>query len=270
MSGFSSHWLALREPLDLAARSKSVEDQFLKLLPAENIRILDLASGAGSTVSALARRFTTPVEWHLTDYDRDLLKVAVARRYGTGNFTLSIQQVDLAADLETLDFQDVSAVTTSAFLDLVSESFLQRLVKKVVQSGKPFLGALSYDGRAEFEPAHMLDTELRNGLNRHQKTDKGFGLSLGPDAAQRAIELFAQAGYQVLSDTSDWEIDAGKRDFLIEFLGGWQRVGKELGLEMSKLEDWWQDRSSLISDGSLGMNVGHIDFVAFPPQSSAD
>jgi hypothetical protein len=54
VSGFSATWLALREPLDLAARNKEVEAAFFEALPAEDPKILDLASGAGSTVAALA------------------------------------------------------------------------------------------------------------------------------------------------------------------------------------------------------------------------
>jgi len=56
MSGFSSKWLSLREPLDIAARNRAVEQSFLEQLPGGSPKILDLASGAGSTVAALKDR----------------------------------------------------------------------------------------------------------------------------------------------------------------------------------------------------------------------
>jgi hypothetical protein len=264
MSGFASEWLALREPLDLVARNRDVETAFLEKVPAEGACILDLASGAGSTVAGLKNHFHNPVEWQLIDYDPDLLDIASTRWQGNAECKITTRQIDLSKNLEQLSISDVDAVTTSAFLDLVSESFLKRLVNFIVAAGKPFLTSLTYDGRASFEPANSMDQVLGAALNRHQQTNKGFGPALGPDAAQRAIELFRAAGYEVVSGKSDWEIDGSQGDFLQEFLGGWLRVGREVGLEASALEAWWQDRVQRIRSGELSMSVGHVDFVAYP------
>jgi hypothetical protein len=260
MSGFSSKWLALREPLDLDARNRDVEDAFVRALPPGPVRLLDLASGAGSTVAALAPHLDRQADWMLTDYDPDLL--AVARdRWGE---RVTTRQIDLQADLEQLPFEEVDAVTTSAFLDLASEPFLQRLAERVAAARKPFLASLTYDGRSSFAPDHPMDERLLEGLNRHQRTDKGFGPALGPDAAARALALFEEKGFKVLSGPSDWEITPASADFLTEFLSGWLRVGRELGLPEDGLVAWWQDREARIRGGELSMMVGHIDFVALP------
>ncbi|CTQ54702.1 hypothetical protein LP7551_03237 [Roseibium album] len=264
MSGFASDWLALREPLDLAARNREVETAFLENVPAESARILDLASGAGSTVAGLKNYFHDPVEWQLTDYDPALLEIASTRWQGGADCIVTSRQIDLSKNLEQLSLSEVDAVTTSAFLDLVSDCFLRRLVNFIVEARKPFLASLTYDGRASFAPANPMDQVLGEALNRHQQTNKGFGPALGPDAAQRAIELFRAAGYEVVSGKSDWEIDGTRGDFLQEFLGGWLRVGREVGLEASALEAWWQDRVQRIRSGELSMSVGHVDFVAYP------
>jgi hypothetical protein len=264
MSGFASEWLALREPLDLAARNREVETTFLENVPAESARILDLASGAGSTVAGLKNHFHDPVEWQLTDYDPALLEIASTRWQGRADCMVTSRQIDLSKNLEQLSISDVDAVTTSAFLDLVSESFLKRLVNFIVGAGKPFLASLTYDGRASFAPANPMDQDLCEALNRHQQTDKGFGAALGPNASQRAMELFRTAGYEVVSGKSDWDIDGSQKDFLEEFLSGWLRVGREVGFEASALEAWWQDRVQRIRSGELSMRVGHCDFVAFP------
>ncbi|MCX2724247.1 class I SAM-dependent methyltransferase [Roseibium salinum] len=264
MSGFSSQWLALREPLDLAARNGDVEAAFLDRLPAGPVRILDLASGAGSTPAALDDKFRQRACWLLSDHDPDLLEVAGLRWREAAPGRVALRQVDLASDLETLPFADVDAVTTSAFLDLVSEDFLRRLAGQLVKAGKPFLASLTYDGRAEFKPPAALDTDLCRALNDDQRTDKGFGPALGPDAADRAIELFEAMGYRVVRGTSDWRTGPGSDGFLREFLSGWVRVGRRAGLEEAALEAWWQDRQGQIAARRLSVTVGHIDFAAFP------
>jgi len=264
MSGFAAEWLALRHPLDLAARNASVERVFLEKLPEGPLRLLDLASGTGSTVTALAGKLDRPAHWLLTDYDPALLTKADDNLKSFAQTETAMQRVDLAADLEKLPFADVDAVTTSAFLDLVSESFLERLTDRIVSSGKPFLASLTYDGRASFTPEHAFDAALTAALNTHQQTDKGFGPALGPKAAARAVELFREKGYRVSTGPSDWRIAPSAAAFLSEFLGGWKRVGRECGLDGLQLETWWQDRTRLIRTEQLSMTVGHVDFIACP------
>lgn len=56
MSGFSAEWLTLREPYDLNARNPTVIDAVAAALePLSSVRIVDLASGTGSTIRALTR-----------------------------------------------------------------------------------------------------------------------------------------------------------------------------------------------------------------------
>jgi len=262
MSGFSSEWLALREPLDLAARNTAVETAFLDALPDRPLRILDLASGAGSTIAALNGKVGQPVDWLLTDHDPALLALAKTHWRDKTSGSLETRQIDLAADLEDLPFADVDAVTTSAFLDLVSEEFLVRLADQVSRAGKPFLASLTYDGRAAFHPQDPFDTDLCAALNADQKTDKGFGPALGPDAASRAADLFEARGCRVVQGPSDWQVARSSSSFLQEFLSGWVRVGRKSGLDATALDRWWQDREGKIRSGELSITVGHTDFAA--------
>ncbi|MCR9280529.1 MAG: class I SAM-dependent methyltransferase [Rhodobacteraceae bacterium] len=260
MSGFSPAWLALREPVDLAARNEDVETAFFAALGSQPMRIMDLASGAGSTVSALARHRSTSTEWLLTDYDLALLEVAGQRWQDR----VTTRQIDLASDLEELPFAEVDAVTTSAFLDLVAEPFLVRLVDQVVKARKPFLASLTYDGRALFTPQLSLDAALLAAHNTHQLSDKGFGPALGPAAAMRAIELFRDRGYKVVQGRSDWQADSSSADFLKELLGGWCNIGREVALDEAELAQWWSQRQEHITSGQLTLSVGHVDFTALP------
>jgi len=155
-------------------------------------------------------------------------------------------------------------VTTSAFLDLVTRPFLEHLVGLVTAARLPFLASLTYDGRASCTPADPLDEDIRQAMNAHQKTDKGFGAALGPDAADAAEALFAAAGYRVVSGPSDWHAGREARDFQRELISGWVSAGLEMGLEPERLSGWLDRRMEQISDGNLVIEVGHRDIAAIP------
>lgn len=259
MSGFSPEWLRLREPLDLAARNNDVEAAFLSALPAKGARIMDLASGAGSTMAALAERAGAESRWLLTDNDPVLLDVA-KRRFPD----VQTRRIDLSADMSALPFRDADGITTSAFLDLVTEPFLKDLVEQVTRAGRPFLASLTYDGRAACSPADPLDEEIRLAMNDHQKSDKGFGPALGPDAAGAAEALFRKAGYRVVSGTSDWRAGPGSTDFLRELIAGWTTAASETGVDDERLAAWHRRRLAEIEGGAFSVVVGHVDFAAVP------
>ncbi|MBD1548965.1 class I SAM-dependent methyltransferase [Roseibium aggregatum] len=264
MSGFSADWLRLREPVDLAARNGQVEAAFLSALPKGPVRLMDLASGAGSTVAALSDRLGASQDWLLTDNDPALLEVSRKRYSQFGKGAVACRQVDLSADLASLPFAEVDGVMTSAFLDLVTRPFLERLVGLVTAARLPFLASLTYDGRASCTPADPFDEDIRQAMNAHQKTDKGFGAALGPDAADAAEALFAAAGYRVVSGPSDWHAGREARDFQRELISGWVSAGLEMGLEPERLSGWLDRRMEQISDGNLVIEVGHRDIAAIP------
>lgn len=264
MSGFSANWLALREPVDLAARNNVVETAFCAALPSGPVRIQDLASGAGSTVTALSRVLGPRQEWHLCDHDPALLDVALRRFENSENLDVKIRQIDLSAELDHLQFADVDGITTSAFLDLVTEDFLDALVDAVTKSRRPFLASLTYDGRAVCSPEDSLDEDIRLAMNAHQKTDKGFGAALGPDAAMVAEARFEAAGYRVTSGQSDWQADIEAEAFQSELIAGWVSAGRKMGIETAALDKWHKRRRGEIEDGILAITVGHVDFAAVP------
>ena len=70
-------------------------------------------------------------------------------------------------------------------------------------SGAAVLFALTYDGRIACTPAEPDDEAIRDLVNRHQRTDKGFGEAVGPDASDLAQEYFAGAGYEVTQTVAD-------------------------------------------------------------------
>jgi len=101
-------------------------------------------------------------------------------------------------------------------------------------------------------------------VNRHQRTDKGFGPALGPDAARTAPERFRRAGFAVLEGRSDWRFGVDDRDIQIEMLAGWARAAGEIGVDPSILEGWLCERRDHVVAGRSRMRVGHVDFFARP------
>ncbi len=265
MTGFSSEWLALREPYDLSARNETIEALFVTRLPENRlVKLLDLASGAGSTVSALKEKVPSPQAWMLVDNDPALLEVASGRFDDLPMGSLETEQLDLSSSLDLLDFASYDAITTSAFLDLVTEPFLSKLIDRITAARKPFLASLSYDGRAGCSPIDPLDERIRQAMNTHQQTDKGFGAALGPFAWSVASDLFRQRGYEVQVGPSDWQADGKSDSFQKALLTGWLEAASEVGEDHKALETWRERRWREVAAGELSVFVGHQDLVAYP------
>ncbi|MXN66606.1 glycosyl transferase family 1 [Stappia sp. GBMRC 2046] len=269
MSGFSSEWLSLRAPVDARARNEEVTAAFLERLPQDRpIRIVDLGSGTGATVMALAPRIHAKQRWTLLDNDPALLTIAGNRAREFPDIEIETSLANLSRGIDASALERADAVTTSAFLDLVSAEWIDGLVAALAERRLPFLAFLTYDGRAKLDPPHAFDEAIRLAMNRHQKTDKGLGSALGPDAAQFALQRFISAGFTVVAGASDWRTLAGEKAFQTVLLDGWASAAREIGEEEAKVQGWREERQSLLEAGGLTSMVGHVDFAAFPPNSN--
>jgi hypothetical protein len=156
-------------------------------------------------------------------------------------------------------------VTTSALLDLVSGDWLQRLVEETAARRLPLYAALSYDGRVEFDPADAADGAIVAAVNAHQRTDKGFGAALGPDAWREAVARFERIGYAVTHGVSDWVFEPAHREIQSEVLSGWAAAVRETGdVPLPKVIDWLSARRAHVNAGRSSIRVGHVDFFASP------
>jgi hypothetical protein len=265
MSGFSADWLALREPYDLAARSALVLDSIKSAFADRaSLSLVDLACGTGSTVRALTRHLPPRQEWRLVDNDLGLL--LRAGQISLPGVKVTTVPVDLARDLEAALDGPVEIVTTSALLDLVSITWLERFVTETAARQLPAYAALSYDGRISFDPSDPLDSKIVTAVNRHQRTDKGFGPALGPTAAMEAIERFEQLDYTVTDSTSDWVFAPQDKDIQLEVVAGWASAARDLGdLSLGDIGNWLVRRRDAINAGQSSIRVGHIDFFVLPP-----
>ena len=297
MSAFSADWLSLRESYDRAARNPAVLDAVANAFVDQGtIAIVDLACGTGSTLRAIGAHLPPHQTWRLVDNDLSLLARASAahvpaisalrtrvfdalwwtpvRRQGHAplkdsgrppHLTIVAKPLDLARDLELALEAPLDLVTTSALLDLVSAEWLDRLIVEAAARRLPVYAALSYDGRTVVEPQEPLDSEILAGFDAHQRTDKGFGPALGPNAAARAVERFEHFGFAVGQGRSDWVLGPDDHAIQDALFAGWAEVAAvTTTLTSDRITRWLGARREHLAAGRSRLRVGHADLFASP------
>ena len=265
MSGFSSEWLALREPHDTRARNAGVLGAVRSYFSdAASLNVVDLGCGTGSTLRAVSPHLSASQRWRLIDNDPDLLARA-CELAAQQKLDATAIQLDLNRDPADILDGSIDLVTTSALLDLVSADWLARLARYIAQRKIPFYAALTYDGLIELSPPDAFDAEIVAAMNAHQHTDKGFGPALGPSAADVAIRQFEACGCTVMHGRSDWEIGPTERRMQAEVLAGWAVAALQMKPEKNaEIENWLMRRRAAIDEGTASMRIGHVDFFAAP------
>jgi SAM-dependent methyltransferase len=280
VSGFAGSWLSLREPYDHAARSVELAGRFAMAV-GKAPHLLDLGCGTGSNLRYLAPRIAGPQRWLCVDYDPALLEVArtALRDWSNGQgwptcgegdcLTLArpggeIRVGFTARDLACGGFPDLEGVwglSASALLDLTSAAWLDEFAAR--WRGTPLLMALSFDGRLLFQPAAPEDAEVCRRFIAHQRTDKGFGPALGPDAAAHLAGRLAAAGCAVRLEAADWQLGPDDGALLRATLTGILGAAREIAQEAC-LEHWARLRARQLAAGELRLTVGHLDLLALP------
>jgi hypothetical protein len=267
MTAFSAEWLASRAAADSAARSSRLAQLVAQMLSAvDPIRILDLASGTGANVRYLSEFFPARQEWLLVDHDRDLLDHA-RRLLSSSVSHAEVRQADLriitdggAADL----FSGRALVTASALLDLVSGAWLSTLATRCGENGSAVLFALTYDGRMQCTPEEPEDGRIRDLVNQHQRSDKGFGPALGPDAVGQAQHCFTRAGYSVQRERSDWILAPEAAALQRPLIQGWADAAVEIAPdEAPSIHAWRARRLAHVDALRSRLVVGHEDLAGW-------
>jgi len=287
MDNSLSTWLQLREPADAAARSDGLTRTIVDALAdRETVQVLDLATGTGSNLRYLAPRLRGRQRWLVIDRDSALLAMlpelmsswGTDRRYEVDtiggneclirNEQLECQVESRSMDLNSLDEVDIFAgrqlVTASALLDLVSEKWLRALAARCREVGAAALFAITYNGWSSCSPAEPEDEMIRDLLNRHQKTDKGLGGSAaGPDAAAWAARCFADTGYRVWTEPSDWILGSPEQKLQRRLIDGWAGAATELASDnASGIAQWRARRIGHVDASRSRIVVGHFDVAA--------
>jgi hypothetical protein len=274
--GFDPTWLALREPADHAARDHALLQQAAALVAGGETVIVDLGCGTGSNLRALADRLPARQSWRLVDHDPALLAAARATlsdwadtaTTGTdgalellrGRQTLTVRflQADLTADLAPV-LDGAQLVTAAALFDLCSPAWIDRFAAALAARRLPLYTALTYDGVEHWSPPHPADAPVLKAFLSHQRRDKGFGPSAGPEATQVLADAFAAHGYAVTRAPSPWRLGTTQAALVASLAAGIASAAAEAGLDQATAAAWAAARQTAAAV------IGHEDFLALPP-----
>lgn len=292
METFSAAWLALREPADHSARSPALVALVSGVLsgtPDASTDVFDLGAGAGSNLRYLVPHLGTSQRWHLLDHDAALLQEGMARsrawatragfderpvshglalERGSLRVTVATQPCDLA-HLDDAVFHGAGTsaplVTAAALLDLTSPAWMEALAARCAAAGAVVLFALSYDGRIACSPTDPEDEAVRALVNRHQRTNKGFGLAAGPDAPTVAAGHLEAHGYVVQRAASDWHLEPDAPALQRALVEGWAQAAADMSPQTRPAILGWRDRRlTHIDAGRSRLVVGHEDLAGWP------
>jgi hypothetical protein len=289
MADSLSNWLALREPADVVARSTTLTRAIVDALGRhDQLSVLDLGSGTGSSVRYLAGHLPAQQRWLLVDRDPTLLAEVWARTssWGTaGGYEVATdrdelvirgRQLECYVQTRCLDlggladpriFSGRHLVTASALLDLVSEAWLRALADHCHESGAAVLFALTYNGGSRCLPEEPEDDAIRELMNRHQRArDHGFGPAAGPEAGECAARCFAAVGYHVRREASDWVLLPDTRELQRQLIEGWAQAALEIAPgQAAVVGSWLARRLAHVEAGRSRVIVCHEDLAAWLP-----
>jgi len=278
---FSADWLALREPADHAARDASLAAGLGRWMAETGARhVLDLGSGSGSTLRAMAPALPDGCVWTLVDHDPRLLAAARARLIdwadasaedgaaltlakGARRVAARLERRDLSADrlAALIEQTDAEVVTASAFFDLAGAAFIDAFAAAAREAGVAVYAALTYDGQEVWTPAHPAEAEALGAFHAHMRTDKGLGPAAGADASNLLERALRREGFTVSRFATPWRLSAPSDAGLIGELA----KGAATAVAATKpgapwLADWTKAR---IKAGRI--EIGHADILALPP-----
>ena len=288
-----SQWLRLRERADWRSRSAALTQAVAARLAHDRpVCVLDLATGAGSNLRYLVERLPARQRWLLVDRSHALLadvdertRAWAAERghislikegagFSPAGFSLVGPHLECQVhlrvqDLGALDdpaiFAGRDLVTASALLDLVSETWLRALASHCRVAGAAALFTITYDGRFSCTPSEPEDEMVRERMNEHQRRDKGLGgPAQGPHAAACAGRCFAEEGYRVMTEPSDWVLGPNDAPMQRTLIDGWAEAASEVVPHHAPtIASWRTRRLAHVDAGRSHLVVGHRDVAAW-------
>lgn len=282
MTGFSAQWLALREPADHRARDLALQSlvihdlERLARMRAGSLQLVDLGSGSGSNLRALAPLLPEHQHWTLVDYDPALLEAARAACMewadhvvaddaslklvkNSKHVTISFRCEDLSSNIETVLAEPADLITAAAFFDLVAVNWLERFCGLL---SAPLYTVLTYNGIENWTPSEPSDAAMLKAFHAHQQTDKGFGAAAGPTAAGVMETLLRARGFAVSSASSPWKLDTTDHDLIEQLATGSAGAVRDTGLVSQQEVDAWHRSRCQAS----ACTIGHTDLYARPRQ----
>lgn len=277
---FSPEWLALRESADHRSRDGGLTTAVAAYLGrlGRTPDIVDIGCGTGSNLRALSPDLGPQQRWTLIDYDRILLAKAriglsawadtaepdgdhvlkLTRRGKTLHVTF--EQADLVRDFHRV-FQPTRTfdlLTASAFFDLASPNFIDKIAEATVAHRAAFYTVLTYNGINTWTPPHAADGALLEAFNTDQRTDKGLmGVAAGPDAPTAIVKSFERRGFEIAEAETPWVLSTSDAALMREFVPGFASACLKTGrVDQCTVEEWRARERT-------GALVGHVDTFAW-------
>lgn len=262
---FSTSWLDLREPVDAEARDRALLSRLAAWSRGRDcLRIVDLGAGTGANLRRTAPALGCRQSWTLVELDPALIANGAAR-LSAEPVDWRYRGIDLAKDLELLAEVPCDLITASAFLDLVSAEWLERLVAQRRRLDAALYLTLSFDGGIEWRPADHSDGLVAELVRRHQRSDKGFGPACGPDAPAELVRRLGPAAGEIVVGRSDWLLGVAAEALQAEMVRGHHSAAVEAEpTSAAELDDWAARRLSLLALGRSRLRIGHLDLLYLP------
>lgn len=276
MGDFSASWLQLRESVDRRSRNPSVAAGLRAAFQTRPVvKVVDIGCGTGANLRATAPLLGPVQDWTLLDNDAALLDAArealgtwadvtdpvpegLRIRKDGRAITARFRLCNLATDLVGSWMDGADLVTASAFFDLVSPAFIDRLVSAVVRANAAFHTVLTYDGTHRWSPGSAFDGAIGQAFNTHQTVDKGFGPAAGPAASPLLRQAFRAAGYTTLAGDSSWQLGPDDQTLMDQLLDGIAGAAAETGQVPADAVAAWRGVRRHAT------RVGHEDLLVLP------
>jgi len=262
---FDSDWLKRRWRADHRARdNRLVEHLRGWASPRGRLAILDLGAGSGSNAGFMAPRLPAPQHWCLVDHDAQLLATAMDNLADLNGVTGAAAVADMARiDADWCMGYDV--ITAAALLDLAGADWLDRVIANAADVGAACLFALNYTGAIAWRPPLAGDDLARDAFNAHQRSDKGLGPALGPNAPAVTAATARRRGLSVERAASPWRLSAGDEALQAALLADrYQAAAAQAPDNAEELAAWAAARQTRIDSGDSGVVVGHEDLLVWP------
>jgi hypothetical protein len=259
----------------------------IKPVQAGSIRIVDLGSGTGSNLRALAPHFNAFQHWTLVDHDPVLLQAAriallawadeimdantnqtapkdstqvqpITITKNSKVITVEFRCADLVNDYQAILNEPADLITAAAFFDLVAESWLAQFCAAL---SKPLYTVLTYDGIEKWSPPESIDADILAAFHQHQRTDKGFGAAVGPTAPERLESLLRAQNFITACAPSPWVLDHHDRGLIEQLAQGSANAVRETSILQRDDVDRWER----LRRNAAQCEIGHVDFFAYTP-----